>query len=689
MATDPICGMAVDEATAELRLQRDNRTYYFCSSHCLQEFAEPARELARVRSRLAVGWPLAAVVAFLTYAHPFDLWPWVALGLATVVQFYPGWPFLRGTADAVRNRNWSMDVLIGVGTTTAYLYSAAAVLLPGRLPPDYFFDASTLIVVLILTGNYLEHFTRERARSVLRKLQELVPSTATVVREGREMAVPVPEIQSGDRLRVRPGDRFPVDGRVVEGRSSANEAAQTGESLPVPKDVGAPVVQGSVNGEGLLLIEATKVGQDTLLAQVGELVAEAETSRVPLQKLADRIASLFVPVVLVLAVLAAVGWGLGGVGLEVGLLVFVSVVITACPCAFGIATPAAIVVGTGRAAEEGILFKGRDALERAKQVDCVVTDKTGTLTRGAPALTDVVPTAALRDSEVVELAARVELGSTHPFSSAVMEAARARGLSPIPAEGVRVEPGTGVRGSVGGEEVAVVRGEAHASDAPSDAAWRRAGERLASEGKAWSLVLRGGTVVGVLGFSDEVAEGVAPAVRALRADGIEVVMATGDHERAARSVAEKVGIREVHAAITPQGKLALIQQLQKAGRKVAYVGDGINDAPALSAADLGVAIGAGTDVAREAGGVVLLTTRFEGVALALRIGRRTVRKVRGNLIWALGYNSVLLPIAMGALVPLFGLRVFDYLPITGAAAMGLSSTSVVLNSLSLRWVSLD
>lgn len=689
MATDPICGMSVDERSAELRLVRGSRTYYFCSSHCLREFAEPERELRRLRHRLLVGWPLAVAVAGLTYLAPFPQWPWAALALATVVQFYPGWPFLRGTADAVRNRNWSMDVLIAVGTTAAYGFSTAALLLPGRLPGTYFFDASSLIVTLILSGNYLEHHTRERARGVMRRLQELLPTTAAVIRDGQEVALPVTEIREGDRIRVRPGDRFPTDGRVLEGRSSASEAELTGEALPVPKAPGASVVAGAVNGEGLLLVEASRVGQDTLLAQIGQLVAEAETSRVPLQQLADRIAALFVPVVLGLAVVATAGWELAGVGLEIGLLIFVSVVITACPCAFGIATPAAIVVGTGRAAEAGILFKGRDALERASRVDLVLTDKTGTLTEGTPSLTDLRPSPGISENDLLVLAAAVEIGSTHPLARAVVAAARARGLSVSEADEIRVDPGRGVRGRVRGADVEVVQPD-HLLDEGRDLGrWKTEGDRLAEQGKAWSLVVRDGAIVGALGFFDQVAAGVEQAVRALHDDGIEVVMATGDHERAARTVADRIGIGQIRAGLSPAGKLELLNGLRASGKKVAYVGDGVNDAPALTAADLGIAIGKGTDVAREAGSVVLLRSRFDGVALALRVGRRTVRKVRGNLLWALGYNAVLLPLAMGALVPLWGFGVYQFLPITGAAAMGLSSTTVVLNSLSLRWVSLE
>ncbi|MCI4350558.1 MAG: heavy metal translocating P-type ATPase [Thermoplasmata archaeon] len=688
MATDPVCGMFVDERTAELTLVRENRTYYFCATSCFEEFSAPERQLARLRRSLAVGWPLSIVIVVLSYTYPFPSWPWVAFGLATVVQFYPGLRFLRGTYDALRSRVWNMDILIAVGTTVAYGYSAAVVLLPSSLSHAYFFDASALIVTLILTGNYLEHLTRERARGSLRELKALLPTTAHVIREGGTIEVPVSELQVGDRFLVRPGARFPTDGRIEDGRSTVNEAILTGESLPVAKKPGDPAMAGAFNGEGLLTVRATKVGADTLLAQIGQLVAEAETSRVPLQKLADRIAARFVPLVLLLAGAAAVGWFLGGVGFTVALLVFVSVAITACPCAFGIATPAAIVVGTGRAAEEGILFKGRDSLERASRIDVVLTDKTGTLTRGEPTLTDLLPSSGIDPERLLRVAAGLETGSEHPLARAVREAASARHLAPESVRSIEALPGRGIRGEAEGRQLSILHGAAARESGVGLGDLIERAETLESAGKTWSVVTQEGRPLGLLGFSDEVAPGVAAAIAALAQDGISTVMVTGDGEVAANRVAEQVRISEVHARVSPQGKLALIRDLQAQGRRVAYVGDGINDAPSLAAADLGIAIGAGTDVAKESGGVILVRSDFRGVALALRIGRRTVGKVRGNLAWALGYNAVLLPMAAGALVPLFGLGIFNVLPITGALAMALSSTSVVLNSLSLRWVAL-
>ena len=690
MATDPVCGMWVEERPTSLQLVRENRTYYFCSETCLHQFSDPEAEQRRLLRRLAITWPLTVAVVVLTYAlgsaTPGLL---AAAGLATVVQVYGGLPFYAGTRDAIRERSGNMDLLIAVGTSAAYLYSVAALALPARLPHDYFFDASSLILVLILTGNYLEHLTRARAGSALRRLHELLPETAQRVRDGVDRSVPVGDLRPDDVVRVRPGGRFPADGVVRTGATTVDESLLTGESTPVRKGPGASVLAASINGEGMVDVRVTAVGPDTFLAQVGRLLTESEMSRVPLQRTADRIAAVFVPAVLVLGIVGAVLWSVaGGGGLTVAVLVFVTVTVTACPCAFGIATPAAIVVGTGRAAEEGILFRGEDSLERAAQVDLVLTDKTGTLTLGRPTVTEVRPAPGRTEGEVLSLAASVEVGSEHPLGRAVVEAARGRGLAVPTAASIRSDPGTGVSGTVNGRAVAVSR-SARADDGPSTpGSWESVRRELESEGRSSATVTRDGAPVGMLAFADAIAPGAAGAVRALEADGLRVVMVTGDNDAAARAVARSVGISEVHSGMTPAAKLELIRQLRAAGRHVAFVGDGVNDAPALAGADVGVAIGSGTDVAREASGVILVRSDFAGVALALRIARRTVRKVRGNLTWAVGYNAVLLPVAAGALVPLFGFSVYDALPILGAVAMGLSSTTVVANSLSLRWVSL-
>jgi P-type Cu+ transporter len=685
VATDPVCGMYVEEGSADLTFFRDNRTYYFCSSVCRESFAAPAARLAQLRRELAVAWPLSLLVLALTYGPRIPDAAYGALVAAAVVQGYAGRTFYRGAWDAVRNRRGNMDILIAVGTTAAFGYSAVALLVPGTLPPAYYFDASSLIIALILTGNYLEAFTRDRSSGALRKLEETLPPRTRALRDGVEIEVGSVELRPGDRYVVRPGERFPTDGTVRDGASSADESFLTGEAMPVPKRGGSTVMAASMNLEGTVTVEATGVGADTLLAQIGELLTEAEMSRVPLQQVADRIAGIFVPFVLGLGLAAGLGWYfLGGAGATVALLVFVSVVITACPCAFGIATPAAIIVGTGRAAEEGALFKGRDSLESAARVDTIVLDKTGTLTLGRPTMTDLVVADGESEASVLARAAAVERSSEHPLGRAVVEAARARGIADLPVSEFRSMPGLGVQGAIDGQVIEVHAGSAASERALSPGVLETARDAFETAGKTWSSVRSEGRVIGLLAFADTLRPTSASAVAAMRSSGRRVVLVTGDNPASARAAAAALGISEIVAGASPARKVQVVRDLRAAGRCVAFVGDGVNDAPALLAADVGIAIGAGTDVAREAGQVLLVRSDPAVVPEALSIARATVRKVRQNLVWAIGYNAVLLPIAAGALVPLWGFRVYDVLPITGGLAMGLSSTTVVLNSFSLR-----
>lgn len=686
MATDPVCGMYVEPGPQALQLTRDNRTYYFCADSCRLTFAEPERERRRLLRRLVVAWPLSLLVLALTYVPVFSLAPFAAAAAAAVVQFYPGSVFYRGGYDALRNRVANMDLLIMVGTTTAFLYSLVALALPGRLPAAYYFDASALIVTLILTGNYLEHLTRARAGSALRRLNEILPTHAEVVRKGLEVSVPVGEVALGEVVRVRPGGRFPTDGVVRSGRTSADESLLTGESVPLAKGPGDRVIAGAINGEGLVEVETTRIGPDTFVAQVGQLLTASEMSRVPLKRTADRISAIFVPFVLAVAVAVALGWYfLGGASPTVALLVFVTVAITACPCAFGIATPAAIIVGTGRAAESGVLFRGEDAIERAARADVVLTDKTGTLTSSTPELADVVPAPGVSRDAVLALAAGIESGSEHALGRAVRNRAVRDRIAPVAVDTIRSDPGRGVRGVRSGRPVAVLRGEAARAEGADLTGWASAIESAEGEGESWSVVLDAGTVVGMLGFRAPLAAGSREAVSELRAMGVDVAMVTGDHPAAARKVAEELGVRQVFAESTPAEKVRRVEEARAAGHRVAFVGDGVNDAAALAAADVGIAIGSGTDVAREAGQVLLVRPDVRGVPFALGIARRTVGRVRGNLLWAIGYNAVLIPVAAGALVPWFGLSVYNVLPMLGALAMGVSSTTVVLNSLTLRW----
>jgi P-type Cu+ transporter len=685
MATDPVCGMSVEESGPSLRLVRDNRTYYFCCGDCLRTFAAPEEARRRLFRRLAVAWPLSIAIVALVWGVTAPWARFVEAGLAAVVQAYPGAGFYAGARDALRRRIGNMDLLIATGTTAAFAYSVAVLALPGRLPSATYFDASALIVTVILTGNYLESLTRRRAGSALRHLGELLPRTAEVVDGVASRAVPVAELRPGLTVRVAPGERFPVDGVVRGGASSVDEAILTGEPAAVRKVAGDRVLAGSWNLEGPLTVEATATGPDTFVAQVGELLQDAELARVPLQQRADRLASRFVPFVLVLAVVAGAAWSFVARGQPtVGVLVFVTVAVTACPCAFGLATPAALLVGTGRAAEEGILFRGGDSIERAATIDTVLFDKTGTLTEVEPEVDGVLAVAPTGEAEVVAFAAGLEAGIRHPLARALDREARRRGLTPTPMEEVRLDPGRGVVGRSSGHAYGVLRAESDGLESVRTGAIARWADEVEQRGGSWSAVVRDGRPLGAIAFRAPIASDAAPAVRALRSAGMSVAIVTGDREAAATAVARSLGVAEVHAGVSPAEKVAVVRSLQRKGRRVAFVGDGVNDAPALAAADLGVAVGGGTEVAREAGQVLLVRPGLSGVPAALSIARSIVRRVRANLLWAVGYNAVLLPIAAGALVPVFGLAVYRALPVLGAVAMGLSSTTVLASSLSLR-----
>ncbi len=686
MATDPVCGMFVDERSARLRLVRDNRTYYFCSEGCLEQFAAPEVSRRRLGRRLMVAWPLAVVVVVLTYVSPSTRDFEVAAVLAGVVQVYSGAPFYRGAWDALRSRSGNMDLLIAVGTTTAYGYSLLALGLPSRFPAAFYFDASSLIVALILSGNYLESLVRDRAGIALQRLGEILPATADRVDGAAIHSVPLEELRPRDLIRVGPGARFPADGEVRAGRTSVDESVLTGESLPVVKGVGTTVLAGSLNGTGMVEVEVTRTRGDSFVGQVGRLLTDAEEARVPLRQTADRIAAVFVPAVLVLALGAGLAWFLwGGASATVSVLIFVSVVIIACPCAFGIATPAAIVVGVGRGAEEGILFRGEDSLERTARADIVLTDKTGTLTSPDPVVERLVPVAGVTSEELLALASGLEAGSDQAYARAIRARAASSSVAPLSVDRLRADPGRGVRGERAGHAVAVLDGETAQQEGVNLAALDAATSAADAAGDTWSVAVEDGKALGLLVFRAPLVPGATEAVRTLHHLGLEVVMVTGDREPAARRVATQLGIDRVEAGVRPEGKVALVERYGSAGRHVAFVGDGINDAGALARADVGLAIGSGTDVAKEAGQVLLLHPDFQSVPRAIELARRTVRQVRWNLGWALGYNAILLPIAMGALVPFLGFSVYTVLPVAGAVAMGLSSTIVVANSLSLRW----
>ena len=702
MATDPVCGMFVEEKPDSIQHIVDGRKYYFCSTQCLNEFTEPERELRKLKKHVAISIALTIPIVILTLPHMFpsqleDLIPlpmetsnYVMLALATPIQFWIGWRFYRGMWDGIKARASNMDTLIALGTTAAYVYSAAVTIAPGYFPfESVYFETAAIIITLILVGKLLETRTKEKASSAVRKLMDLQPRMAKVIREGnREEEVPVEQVQEGDLLVIRPGERVPVDGVVIKGASSVDESAITGESIPVDKSMGSEVIGATINQSGLLAVKATKVGQDTVLSQIITLVENARMGKAPMQRMVDQVAKYFVPAVIAIAVGAGLGWYFaGGAGLTYSLLAFVSVIIIACPCALGIATPAALMMGAGKGAENGILFKGGEYLEIASKVNTVVFDKTGTLTEGKPSVTDIIDISrGIGENELLRLAAIAESGSEHPLGQAIVRKARESGLPVSNPESFEAVSGHGLRATYAGHTILIGnRKLMHENGIKVDARIDSILSRLEQEGKTATLVSIDSGLSGIIAMADTVKESAREAVDSLKNKmGIEVIMLTGDNERTAKAIASKLGIDRVIAQVLPQQKEEVIAKLRSEDdRVVAMVGDGINDAPALARADLGIAIGSGTDVAKETGGIILIKGDVRDVATALELGKKTVSKIKQNLFWAFAYNTGLIPIAGGALVPFLGLSVFGWLPILAGAAMALSSVTVVGNSILL------
>ncbi len=636
------------------------------------------RALTRRRTTLMTGAALCAVILILAMAPPLMAFPTVQthnylLALLTLpVWAIVGWSFHRGALINLRHGAANMDTLVSLGSTVAFVYSVVAMI---ALPGQYvYFDTAALIITLIYLGKYLEAAAKGRTSEAIKALMGLQPRTARVIRNGQERDLPIAQVVSGDALLVRPGERVPVDGVVTGGESAVDEAMITGESLPVRKGQGDDVIGATVNGAGLLHIEATRVGRDTVLAGIVRLVEQAQGSKAPVQRLADRISSVFVPIVLVLAALTFLGWLLTGHAFAQALIPAIAVLVIACPCALGLATPTAIMVGTGRGAREGILIKGGESLERIQALRSIVLDKTGTVTVGKPAVTDVVALADLRDSEVLRLAAGVERGSEHPLGAAVVRGAEERGLAlpPLPTA-FRSITGGGVEGTVEGRAVLVgsrrLLGERGIS---SDGAETRL-QALEAEGKTALLVVVDGRLVGLVAVADTVKDGAAEAVSQLRALGLDVTMLTGDNRRTAAAIGRIAGIERIIAEVRPEQKAAEVERLQGREQVVAMVGDGINDAPALARADVGIAMGTGTDVAMAAADITLVGGDLRAIPRAIALSRATMRVIRQNLFWAFFYNVILIPLAaFGVITPIFA-----------AAAMALSSVTVVSNSLRL------
>jgi Cu+-exporting ATPase len=684
----PICGMALEPELPSAE-------------------TGPNAELVDMTRRLWIGLGFALpVLALEMGGHFFDfhrfvpqqMSNWLQLVLSTPVVLWAGWPFFQRGWQSLVSRNLNMFTLIAMGTGVAWVYSVVATLAPQLFPSAFrnydgsvaiYFEAAAVITVLVLLGQVLELRAREQTGGAIRALLDLAPKTARrVAADGSEQDLPLEQVVVGDLLRVRPGEKAPVDGELVEGRSAVDESMVTGESMPVTKSAGSKLIGGTMNQTGSFIMRAEKVGRDTMLSQIVKMVANAQRSRAPIQRLADRVSGWFVPLVIAVAMLAFVTWSIFGPEprLAYGLVAAVSVLIIACPCALGLATPMSIMVGVGRGAQSGILIKNAEALERFERIDTLVVDKTGTLTEGKPRVTAVVPLPGTSEDELLRLAASLELGSEHPLAAAIVAAARSRELKLSIARDFESPVGKGVTGTV--DEMALVIGNRRLFEGNGidPVAFDAQSEALRQDGATVVFVAVDGRAAGILGISDPIKPTTKDAVDALRSEGVRVVMLTGDNRTTAEAVARHLGITEVEADILPQNKSKIVERLRQEGSVVAMAGDGVNDAPALAAADIGIAMGTGTDVAIESAGVTLLKGDLQGLVRARQLSRATMSNIRQNLAFAFIYNAAGVPIAAGALYPAFGLLLS---PIIAAAAMALSSFSVIANALRLRTVRLN
>jgi P-type Cu+ transporter len=669
--------------------------------------AGPNPELVDFSRRIAVGAVLTVAILVVAMGPMAGLplpgllhgssGRWIEFALATPVVLWCGLPFFRRGWASVVNRSPNMWTLIAIGTGAAYLFSGVATIAPGVFPDAFrghdgtvgvYFEAAAVIIVLVLLGQILELRARERTSGAIRALLDLAPKTARRIHDdGREEDVGLDQVQRGDLLRVRPGEKVPVDGTVEDGRSSVDESMLTGEAVPVEKVAGETVTGGTLNGSGSFVMRAGAVGADTLLARIVDMVAQAQRSRAPIQKLADVVAGWFVPAVVAIAVVAFVVWAVIGPepSLAYALIAFVAVLIIACPCALGLATPISIMVATGRGAQAGVLVKNAEALERFAKVDTLVVDKTGTLTVGKPVLTDVVAAAGFAEEEVLAAAASLERGSEHPLAAAIVAGAETRGVVLSKAEEFDAITGKGVTGTVTGRQVALGNIRLLETLGLTAGALAVKAESLQSEGRTVMFLAIDGALAGLVAVADPIKETTVEALRMLHDEGFRVIMATGDNERTAQAVAAVLGLDEVRAGVLPQDKAILIKELQAAGAVVAMAGDGVNDAPALAQADVGIAMGTGADVAVESAGITLVKGDLRGIVRARRLAHATMTNIRQNLFFAFVYNALGVPVAAGVLYPVFGLLLS---PMIAAAAMSLSSVSVISNALRLRAVKL-
>jgi Cu+-exporting ATPase len=703
-AVDPVCGMVVDKRKAIKRLI-GGRTYYFCMESCAKTFEDPDKELQDMKKRVSVAVVgvvllgvfrlglfigLAAGVTVLTWV-PFEFMPWFNGGvwmliLTTPIIFIGGKSFYVGAAKAIKHGRANMDLLIAIGTLAAYLYSAIIVLdqfvttvdiLPGT-EGDVYFDVAAIIIAFILLGKYMEDVIKRKSSAAVRKLLDLKPKMATVIKNGREVEIPVEKLMLGDIVMVKPGDQIATDGMVVDGISSVDEKMLTGESIPVEKKKGDEVIGGTINKLGSFKFKVSKVGSETMLMQIVKMVEEAQVSSAPIQRYADKVASYFVPAVILTAIITFIAWAIFG-GWTAAVLFFVAVLIISCPCALGIATPTALMVGVGKGAEAGILIRGGEYLERARSLDTVVFDKTGTLTKGEPELTDIVTTNTVSKVDALRYAAVAEKGSEHPLGEAIVRGAKKKGIKVADPVNFEAVPGQGIKAGFQGKAILFGNRRLMKMNKVAIKNQEKIMKKLEAEGKTAMMMAINGELIAILGVADTIKGHSAEVIAGLKKLNINSVMLTGDNETTAKAIAKKLGIEKVIANVLPGEKAKVIKKLQRGGKVVAMVGDGINDAPALAQADIGIALGSGSDIAKETGGIVLIKDDLRDVLTSIKLSKLTMRKIRQNLFWALGYNTGAIPIAAIGLLN----------PIIAAAAMSASSLSVVTNAATLKFAKLN
>lgn len=695
MAKDPVCGMIVNEETA-MSSEVGGRLFYFCSPMCKQTFVQPEKELAKMKKRMYVAASGALVLAIVRAALylsvaagamvvswvPFPEIPFLSYGLllfiiVTPVQFIGGWSFYVGAYHAVKHRTANMDLLIAIATLTAYIYSTVVLFFPELIPGEekyVYFEVSAVIIAFVLLGKYMEEAIKKKSSAAVRKLLDLKPAMARVIRDGSEIDIPSNQVIQGDIMIVKPGEKIPTDGNVVEGKSSVDEKMITGESLPVGKQPGDEVIGATLNIHGLLTIKATKVGQDTALSQIIHVVEQAQASTAKAQRLADSIAAKFVPAVVSASAVTFLVWYFMMQDFISGLLAFVAVLIIACPCALGVATPAALMVGVGKGAESGILIRGAEYLERSQKITTIVFDKTGTLTKGEPEVTDIVSLGELSEKEILEYGGSVESGSEHPIAQAIVKKTKSISSPLFPIHDFESLNGLGVKAVSNGQQVYEGNRTMMKKYDISTEMVEQKMKELESQGKTAVIVAIDKKIEGIIAVADSLKESSPMAISALKDLGIECIMITGDNEKTASAIAKEVGIEKVIANVLPSDKASEIKKLQSQGKIVAMVGDGINDAPALAQADIGIAIGSGSDIAKETGGIVLIKDDIMDVSRAIRLSQATMKKIKQNLFWAFAYNSGAIPLAAIGLLS----------PIIAAAAMALSSISVIANSAMLK-----